>query len=214
MRLDQNLPTYSFLPVERVESVAKKDLTPRFIDKQELSSPKNHSTKANLRSVENVAKKDLTSYFSTLSTEMKKESVESHCLSSALNISDLKSLSQIPHIPQEKTHGDVDFSGPDRESSKLVLEWLQVVLDEGHIEPSQSITGRVVGWPSRNFSIESLFVNFDLWCRQRGMLRWSIPERRLFFSILDEVFDRRKSEYAFPSLSNCRDKFAILKGKI
>jgi hypothetical protein len=194
-----------------VKTVTKNDLTSRSIRESSRSLLENDSTKADSCSVDSVAKNDLQAYFSTLSTEMKSRSVGKHGHLNRFAINDLCDFPQIPQVPQEKRDDPVVFLNRDEDSKQLVFEWMRVVLTEGHIEASQPSVGRIVGWPSRSFSIHSVFVDFDLWCRQHGVSRWSVPGESLFCAVLDEVLCREGDRYAFPPLDECRAKFVQLE---
>lgn len=89
----------------------------------------------------------------------------------------------------------------------LVLEWMKICLEEGHIEPSQPIVGRLYGWPLRPFFCNSLFTDFECWCAKNGISSNKKPEREEFYFIADSIFVRKGDKYHFPPLEECRQKF-------
>lgn len=95
--------------------------------------------------------------------------------------------------------------------NKLCLEWLRIVMDEGHIEPSQPLIGRSVGWPERKVSIKSLWIDFCCWFRKQ-QTDLEMPEELLFYELLDRLFIRCGDKYEFPPFEQCRTTFAILRG--
>lgn len=213
MCLSQNLQGHSLSLVESVESVAESCFELVSRSESEPLSFENHSTKSKCSSVECVAKDDLTLWFSTLSTDIKKTSVENYDVLIDWNTNHLERFPQIPHVPQEKLSNPVISSKLNEDSVRLIMDWLRIILGEGHISPSQPVVGKIVGWPTRSISIESLFVDFDLWCRGQGVLYWAVPGKGVLCSIADEVFNRNGNRYDFPPVSDCRGKFAILMGK-
>lgn len=213
MDLNQKLPSRSFQSVELVESVENPVSASGFQGKRHPVSYKGYSTKTHPNPVGIVTKNDLSSYFSTLSTEIKRAPVEKQDHSSSLNANSLNNVPRIPRVPRGKANECIKLSADEKESIKLIFEWMQVALDEGHIEPSQSTAGKIIGWPCRSFSIESLFIDFDLWCRRQGVARWAVPEKRLFFFVVDEILHREGNQYGFPPLNDCRAKFALFKVK-
>lgn len=158
------------------------------------------STATNSSTVELVTKIDLASYFSTLSTILKNMSVEDITGDNQLVLSDIREIPRIPHVPQVR-----------KEDTDLLVDWMLVVIDEGHIEPSQSFIGRYLGWPTRSFHIESLYVDFFAWCRQKGIEETSIPDQSICVSFFDKVFTRHGERYEFPPLHYCRNKFLELR---
>jgi len=133
------------------------------------------STNSKEASVETVASCSLKSYFSTLSTVLQNASVENCSISVTLIPSDLDNIPRFPQIPQHKVNTSVGSEKLSLINSKVILEWLQIVVVEGHIEPSQPSIGRIVGWPKRTFSCNALFIDFTLWCRIQGIPNWKIP---------------------------------------
>lgn len=158
------------------------------------------STEVGKNSVELVDSHDLTSYFSTLSTTLKEMSVEQKSDHKYLSKNNIDQFPQIPRFPREQK-GQVF----------VVFDWLQVVVDEGHIEPSQPSVGRILEWPQRSFEINSLQVDFVLWCRKKGLGEMRIADSDLFYSILDKIFRRKGDRYEFPDLPTCRTKYSELR---
>ncbi len=204
----RNLPTYRFFHVEQVESVENLSRDRFCIKEKDQQSVLNLSTKAKTNDVESVAKKDLSFYFSTLSTLMKTHSVENLNYKPSLIIKDLEIFPHFPRVPRGK-----NINQQKNEDLALVLGWMHVVVEEGHIEPAQAAVGRATGWPCRPFKIYSLFVDFDLWCRNQGLLKWEVPPKTLFYSLADELFDREGDTYKFPALDVCKNRFKALRKK-
>lgn len=196
--------------MEDVESVENKITPSHPIEKKERSGPVNPSTDARANDVEDVTKNYLSSYFSTLSTEMKRSSVENLNSATIFNPNDLEDIPRIPRSPRGELS---DQQGVSDKDVALILKWLQIAVDEGHIEPSQSAVGRLKGWPRREWLRKSLFIDFELWCVRCGCRAWHIPRRADFYYIVDQVFDRKDHQYFFPSLHVCRDRFYKLKKK-
>jgi hypothetical protein len=122
----------------------------------------------------------------------------------------------IPHIPQLPQNKNNDPEGSQKlanKSTNLILEWLQIVVIEGHIEPSQPSVGKIVGWPGRAVLFKTLFTDFTLWCKRQGISDWQIPRKELFGSLLDEVFCRNSqgNKYDFPPRSSCLEKLSKLR---
>lgn len=206
----QNSQSCDFLAVEGVESVETGDNIYRINKLIELKS----STKSQNDSVEGVGKIDLTDYFSRLSTILMTKSVEEVLSQIKLIPSELEMVPRIPQIPHKKTNEADKFKVFNQNKIALAMEWIQIAIEEGHIEPSQPSIGRLVGWPVRSFSIESLYIDFIVWCRKKGLHEWSIPGRSLFFALLDEVLVRSVNRYEFPTLDTCREKFLSLKEQL
>jgi hypothetical protein len=91
-----------------------------------------------------------------------------------------------------------------------IFGWLKIICEEGHIEPSQPLVGRAVGWPQRNMSVKSLWVDFTCWCKTQII---DLPDSELFFSILDQLFIRSEGRYQFPPLETCRALLRDLEKK-
>lgn len=182
--------------VEFVEPVEYDFNTPRFSAMEDDKL----STDINSSAVESVTKIDLAFYFSTLSTFLKNMSVEDFTSYNQLIPSDIGEIPRIPHVPQAK-----------EEDMNLLVDWMQVVIDEGHIEPSQPVIGRYLGWPIRSFHIRSLYVDFFVWCSQQGMEETNIPDQSICTSFFDKVFTRLGERYEFPPLQSCRIKFLELR---
>jgi hypothetical protein len=191
----QTLINHSVEDVESVEILA----FPGAMAKKE---PHQASTGIEKRNVDLVVEYGLSSYFSTLSTKLKSPVVENQRTKKPFIPSDLRSIPQVPQFPREQNSQVL-----------CVFEWLQIVVEEGHIEPSQPCVGRILGWPLRSFHINSLRVDFLVWCRKKEVPQFHIADSQLFFSLLDEVFDRKGERYEFPSLVMCRGKFSELRRK-
>jgi hypothetical protein len=182
--------------VEDVESVENFVFTRDINKKYDQQS----STQLQSTCVEIVGEIQLLSYFSTLSTKLKRSYVEDEHPLKSLNINNLSYIPQFPQIPHYQ-NGQLSS----------VFDWLQIVLDEGHIEPSQPCIGRLLGWPTRSFSTRSLWIDFDLFCRKKEIPPAHIADSLLFFSLLSEIFNRIDERYEFPPLLICREKFLNLR---
>lgn len=66
----------------------------------------------------------------------------------------------------------------------LVIEWLSICLDEGHIQPSQSSVGKLEGWPIRPYFKNSLYIDFECWCLKANVPTYLISSRELFYQVL------------------------------
>ena len=102
-----------------------------------------------------------------------------------------------------------ESSKPDKREH-LVLEWLKICLNEGHIQPSQPKVGRLCGWPLRSFFCESLYIDFECWCIKNGCLSREIPSGKIFYGLTDSIFVRDGEKYHFPHLEQCQEKLASL----
>lgn len=209
MRL--NLPTSLFSSVEAVERVTNEITHSALRDKSECTTSKNHSTDTVVGSVENVTKNDLTSYFSTLSTKVKIKSVEVTSSTNNLNVNGLGYFPQNPQVPHEKTNESIESQELDRGRLRAIFAWMGIIMEEGHIEASQPLVGKIVGWPCRAFSVNSLFIDFEFWCYKQGILEWQMPSKIQFYALPDQLFHRVGDTYQFPSLDICRKKFRALK---
>ncbi len=174
-------------------------------------SSQSHSTNKKIGHVESVEEDDLATYFSTLSTLLKNGIVESYSYFNLFKDKELCDFPRFPHFPLNPEANPINFSYFSNENVALIFSWLQVVVEEGHIEPSQPCIGKILGWPHRKFARESLFVDFHLWCHKKGVEKWHIPTRREFFYLANEVFIREANKYAFPSQEVCQSKLAILR---
>jgi len=94
---------------------------------------------------------------------------------------------------------------------KACIEWLKIVMEEGHLEPSQSWVGKAVGWPKRNMPIKSLWTDFCIWFRKQEITDEEMPEEYYFYELLDHLFIRQDDKYEFPILEKCRDAFVLLR---
>jgi len=115
-------------------------------------------------------------------------------------INSIERIPQVPRFPQEQ-----------KNQVYIVFDWLQIALDEGHIEPSQPCVGRLLGWPQRRFCIKSLWIDFLSWCRKKELDQNQIANSDLFYLVLDRIFLREGDRYDFPDLCVCRTNYAILR---
>ena len=98
---------------------------------------------------------------------------------------------------------------------QLVIEWISICLGEGHIQPSQSIVGRLEGWPMRPYFKNSLYVDFECWCLKARMPCYLIPSNELFYQATDTIFESiARDKYQFPDLIICRERFQKLLKEI
>jgi hypothetical protein len=106
------------------------------------------------------------------------------------------------------SHSNLDSSqGSDiGGDNPLIKGWVRIMLAEGHIEPSQSHIGRIVGWPVRSFLKYSLWVDFLCWCYAAGLRDSQIPAKGAFLAVLNAVLDPVDNGYVFPPLSECRQR--------
>lgn len=95
----------------------------------------------------------------------------------------------------------------------LVLEWLSICLDEGHIQPSQSCVGKLEGWLIRSYCKNSLYVDFGCWCLKANVPAYLNSSRELFYQVANLIFESISDDkYQFPSLLICREQFSkVLK---
>lgn len=213
MSINPNLPRNQRFNVESVESVENVDLSSPFRDISASYGALHPSTTLKTACVESVEKNELTTYFSTLSTKMKTISVETKASECRLIINNLDQIPRFPQIPQEDINKLVALDYPLRKSLKFPLEWIEIALNEGHIEPSQPILGRMTGWPTQSISSNSLLTDFLAWGRKRGIPDWQMPNNEYFYSQLDMIFSREGNRYTLPPLSICRTKFLQIKEK-
>ena len=93
------------------------------------------------------------------------------------------------------------------EQIELIHEWLHICTRDGHIEPSQPVCGKYLGWPIRPFFRNSLYVDLVLWCCKQGITPNMQPSSKDFYIVANQIFDRDGDKYHFPSLNICREKF-------
>lgn len=106
---------------------------------------------------------------------------------------------------------DIQEETTSLQISQLVLNWIDICLKEGHMQPSQASVGRLEGWPIRSYFKNSLYVDFDCWCLKAGIPRYLIPSRELFYQGTNAIFDAfDDNRYQFPDLMICREKFSQL----
>jgi hypothetical protein len=90
----------------------------------------------------------------------------------------------------------------DRDS--LLGQWLEIVLKEGHIEPSQPFVGIRTGWPRRPMFKNSLWTDFYCWCGKHDVEKSLIPTKSEFYGVLDRLFLPEGNKYVFPPLLDCQ----------
>lgn len=94
---------------------------------------------------------------------------------------------------------------------QLVLDWISICLNQGHIQPSQPCVGKLEGWPLRPYFKNSLYVDFECWCLKAKVPTYLIPSKELFYQGTDVVFESiARDRYQFPDLMICREKFSKL----
>lgn len=130
-------------------------------------------------------------------------------------------ISNIDDTPPPVRSDACDISDTKHEESEKknrngklqrILEWFDIALSEGHIEPSQPVIGREVGWPVRPFNFRSLWVDYCLWNSKRDVEVDELSERRIFRCLVSLIFDRQEDEYVvFPSLEKSRKNFKALR---
>lgn len=93
----------------------------------------------------------------------------------------------------------------------LVMEWISICLDEGHIQPSQSSVGKLEGWPVRSYFKNSLYIDFECWCLKASVPTYLISSRELFYQVANVIFESVSDDkYQFPNLLVCRENFSRL----
>jgi hypothetical protein len=184
-----------------VESVEFVEI-PLFMREVNGISASQTSTKVQKNDVESTEIADLPSYFSTVSTTLKHMTVEVEKAQASLISKELCNIPQNPHFPREQ-----------QKQVLVIFDWLQIVLEEGHMEPSQPDVGRILGRPQRSFAPSSLRADFVLWCRRKGLKQLCVADSQLFFLLLDRVFYRQGSRYEFPDVEICRERFSELRSE-
>lgn len=96
----------------------------------------------------------------------------------------------------------------DSQELSVILNWITIMLEEGHIESGQPEVGREIGWPIHRHFRNSLYVDFALWCRKN--LFMDAPLAIRFYSLLDQLLICVEQFYEFPPLEECREKFVKL----
>jgi hypothetical protein len=91
------------------------------------------------------------------------------------------------------------------------LQWLAIAIDEGHMEPSQPLIGRLTGWPKRMVALRSLWVDFTCWCSKMKIPKSEFPEQWMFYALLDQLFVRKNDKYEIPTLEKCRTTYHTLR---
>ena len=160
--------------------------------------------------VEGVGASDLELYFATLSTEIKKWPVDLLQAENNPSIYLEGNNSKITRLPRAPP-GAEDDSNNASDRKEIVRNWIEIMLKEGHIEVSQPYVGRIIGWPERSHSINSLYNDFLLWSRGTCVKGERAPTRGVFCSMLDQILLRRGDAYKFPPVAEAREKFAVLK---
>lgn len=94
---------------------------------------------------------------------------------------------------------------------RTCFQWLKIMMDEGHLEPSQSWAGKAVGWPKRKIPKISLWVDFCCWVRKQQIGAEEMPEEYFFYELLNYLFIRHDDKYEFPALEKCREAFTLLR---
>ncbi len=102
------------------------------------------------------------------------------------------------------------FEKQELVGKRACFQWLNIVMDEGHLEPSQSWVGKTVGWPKRKIPIISLWVDFCCWAQMQKIGDEEMPEAYFFYELLDRLFIRHDDKYEFPALEKCREAFMLL----
>ncbi len=95
--------------------------------------------------------------------------------------------------------------------TRIVLQRLTIAMEEGHLEVSQPVVGRAMGWPQRMVALRSLWVDFTFWCLKSNFSKYQKPEQSDFHDLLDQLFIRNGDKYELPNLQDCRDMFIILR---
>ncbi|MBS0636843.1 MAG: hypothetical protein JSS12_04985 [Verrucomicrobia bacterium] len=85
------------------------------------------------------------------------------------------------------------------------IEWVRRALELGNIEPSQPNYGKLVGWPQRSISRETLYVDFVAW-REKFHPKTPLDHKSDFYKVCDWVFLRDGDRYQFPPIDECRKK--------
>lgn len=98
-------------------------------------------------------------------------------------------------------------------SLNSLFDWLNIMLNEGHMEPSQPSVGRFVGWPKRSLPCVSLWVDFKAWAKKMRLPWGDTPDELAFHEILSQIFIPAGDRYEFPPLETCRETFRLLKEK-
>jgi len=164
----------------------------------------------NVEHVESVERADLSSYFSTLSKKLKALYAEEINAPRLIHAPGLESFPRFPRVPREKITNPAMFLNIDKKKLTLVFDWLRIACSEGHVDPSQPSVGKIVGWPRRKFSKESIYVDLLAWCHKQNVDKRYTPNRELAFLIFDDIFVADGNKYAFPELSLCRNKLLLL----
>ena len=106
------------------------------------------------------------------------------------------------------------FCNYSRKVLDIAIDWFEVALVEGHIEPSQPYIGQCIGWPLRVYNIRSLIIDFQGWCLDRGFKLVDRERDEVFSLICKKIFSVDKDKVDFPSLNECRKKFISFKAVV
>lgn len=112
---------------------------------------------------------------------------------------------------QEQKKPGEQFFNSREEVLDVVINWFEIALDEGHIEPSQPSAGRIVGWPVRTFNIRSLLTDFQVWCMKRNLGEVDRERDINYKMFCRKIFLVEKDRVSFPPLDECRENFLRLK---
>ena len=114
------------------------------------------------------------------------------------------------HIEKEGSM-DRNTNGQAFIGKKASFQWLAQVMEEGHLEPSQPLVGKIVGWPQRMISRRSIWIDFCSWCYKQKILSIDRPEEQAFYELLDRIFIPHQDKYEIPPLKDCRKIFETLR---
>lgn len=114
------------------------------------------------------------------------------------------------HANKEEELTD-SLKNQDLVAKRTSFQWLRIAIEEGHLEPSQSLVGKAVGWPKRKILIISLWIDFCCWVQKQKIGAEEIPEAYLFYELLDCLFIRHDDMYEFPPIEECREAFMSLR---
>ncbi len=122
-------------------------------------------------------------------------------------------INNVSNVRKDEDSDAVTISKPiriDAEHAKLINAWITQALEECHIEPSQACVGRIVGWPVRSFAKNSLLVDFNCCCMQKGLPQNNKRDQD-FLNVLDQILEPQGNRYEFPPLSECRQRYQNIK---
>ncbi len=153
----------------------------------------------------NVAKLELLSHldqFATLATRL------DFC-----NVASFSLGSHVRHPCHVEKISNLENSQVSRFSkgTEFCFRWLAIAMEEGHLEPSQSLVGQSIGWPQRRVNRASLWLDFKLWSRKEKIPDYQLPEQIVFYALLDQLFNHVNDKYELPPLEQCRAFFSTLR---